>query len=93
MWSVTFLFFFSFLTHESQRRRQEFQQHLRPRDDMRNGNHMLIRLVGSTEDRAVAVTTLGHLPLGIYYQTCQFMESTSCERAASRIWKLDFGEG
>ena len=91
MWSVTFLFFFSFLTHESQRRRQEFQQHLR--DDMRNGNHMLIRLVGSTEDRAVAVTTLGHLPLGIYYQTCQFMESTSCERAASRIWKLDFGEG
>lgn len=89
---MTFLFFFSFVTHESQRR-QEFQQHLRPRDAMRNGNHMLIRLVGSTEDRAVAVTTLGHLPLGIYYQACQFMESTSFERAASWIWKLDFGEG
>jgi len=92
MWSVTFLFF-SFRTPESQRRRQDFQQHLRPRDDMKNGNHMLIRLVGSTEDRAVAVTTLGYLPLGIYYQTCQFMESTSFERAASWIWKLDLREG
>lgn len=45
-WHVTFLLFLSFLSPESQRRRQELQQHLRPGGDIGNGNRMLTRLVG-----------------------------------------------